>query len=331
MVPACVTMVHSLVGIYGMLGDMRRLRTRPTTEAEIRRFHLAEYVDLLRDLTPESYANDAVLRQKAEDDHGIGLLGGYDDCPAFDRLWKYCRGYAGGSLAASRTLVDGASGARRCRVVMFPFPFRSHIAPMLQLAELVRDRGLAVNVVHTTFNSLDATRYPELTFGPMHERLPDAQTLALNAACEAPFREALRWRWVVRRRGAQAGGGPMWRARSLTGSGTCHHSPLHAQLLARPLPGTGAINDVCEGVGKHYSVNVSLDSGCWAAKTSSSWAPCVVGVGGEPRRCTAAASPWHASRLCLAQQQARGRRRGKEKKEKRAFCYLHNSFSLYFD
>ncbi|KAB8114553.1 hypothetical protein EE612_054029 [Oryza sativa] len=106
MVPARVAMAHSLVGVYGMLGDMRRLRTRPATEAEIRRFHSPEYVDLLRDLTPESYANDAALRQKAEGDHGIG---GDDDCPAFDRLWKYCRGYAGGSLAAARALVDGAS------------------------------------------------------------------------------------------------------------------------------------------------------------------------------------------------------------------------------
>ncbi|EEC81786.1 hypothetical protein OsI_25491 [Oryza sativa Indica Group] len=96
------------------------------------------------------------------------------------------------------------TGARRhrCRVVMFPFPFRSHIAPMLQFAELLRGRGLAVTVVRTTFNAPDAARHPELTFVPIHERLPDAATdpgtdlveqmLALNAACEAPFREALR-------------------------------------------------------------------------------------------------------------------------------------------
>uniref|UniRef100_A0A0E0LIV7 Glycosyltransferase n=1 Tax=Oryza punctata TaxID=4537 RepID=A0A0E0LIV7_ORYPU len=107
------------------------------------------------------------------------------------------------------------TGARRRRVVMFPFPFRSHIAPMLQLAELLHGRGLAVTVIHTTFNAPDAARHPELTFMPMHERLPDAvadpgadlveQMLALNAACEAPFREALRW--VVRRGGhGQVGG-----------------------------------------------------------------------------------------------------------------------------
>ncbi|KAB8104897.1 hypothetical protein EE612_038134 [Oryza sativa] len=116
------------------------------------------------------------------------------------------------------------TGARRhCRrVVMFPFPFRSHIAPMLQLAELLRGRGLAVTVVRTTFNAPDAARHPELIFVPIHERLPDAATdpgtdlveqmLALNAACEAPFREALRR--VVRV------GGARWRARWSTGSGT---------------------------------------------------------------------------------------------------------------
>nr|ABF97073.1 hypothetical protein LOC_Os03g35880 [Oryza sativa Japonica Group] len=45
-------MAHSLVGFYGMLGDMRRLR----------------------DLIPESYVNDAALRQKGEDDHGIACV-----------------------------------------------------------------------------------------------------------------------------------------------------------------------------------------------------------------------------------------------------------------
>uniref|UniRef100_J3N6N8 Histone deacetylase n=1 Tax=Oryza brachyantha TaxID=4533 RepID=J3N6N8_ORYBR len=103
MVPARVAMAHSLVGAHGMLGDMRRLRTRPATEAEIRRFHSSEYVGLLRELTPEGYADDGPLQKKARR-HGVG-----DDCPAFDRLWEYCRSYAGGSLAAARALVGGDS------------------------------------------------------------------------------------------------------------------------------------------------------------------------------------------------------------------------------
>jgi hypothetical protein len=60
---------------------------------------------------------------------------------------------------------------------------------------------LAVTVLHTDFNAPDPARHPELAFVPIHETLPDeaaspetdivAQLLALNGACEAPFREAL--------------------------------------------------------------------------------------------------------------------------------------------
>ncbi|KAM0877391.1 hypothetical protein ACQ4PT_035523 [Festuca glaucescens] len=90
------------------------------------------------------------------------------------------------------------------RVVLFPLPFQGHISPMLQLAELLHARGgLAVTVLHTDFNALDPARHPEFAFVPIHETLPDgdttpgggtdivAQLLALNDACERPFREAL--------------------------------------------------------------------------------------------------------------------------------------------
>ncbi|EEE54369.1 hypothetical protein OsJ_01375 [Oryza sativa Japonica Group] len=181
MVPARVAMAHSLVGVYGMLGDMRRLRTRPATEAEIRRFHSPEYVDLLRDLTPESYANDAALRQKAEGDHGIG---GDDDCPAFDRLWKYCRGYAGGSLAAARALVDGASDiAINCRVIYVDIDAHH--------GDGVQDAFLDSNRVMT----LSFHRYGKIT--------------------------------------------------------------PHKNFF----PGSGAVNEIGDGAGKHYSVNVPLDAG----------------------------------------------------------------------
>uniref|UniRef100_A0A0E0LIU3 PB1-like domain-containing protein n=1 Tax=Oryza punctata TaxID=4537 RepID=A0A0E0LIU3_ORYPU len=89
------------------------------------------------------------------------------------------------------------------RVALFPLPFQGHLSPMLQLAALLRARGLAVTVLHTGFNAPDPARHgPELAFVPIHEEaLPEeatspdadivAQLLALNAACEAPFRDAL--------------------------------------------------------------------------------------------------------------------------------------------
>lgn len=94
-----------------------------------------------------------------------------------------------------------APQADRRHVVLFPLPFQGHISPMLQLGALLRVRGLAVTVLHTDFNAPDPVRHPELAFVPIHEALPDeatspnadivAQLLALNAACEVPFREAL--------------------------------------------------------------------------------------------------------------------------------------------
>ncbi|XP_062190521.1 DIMBOA UDP-glucosyltransferase BX8-like [Phragmites australis] len=91
-------------------------------------------------------------------------------------------------------------GHRR-RVVLFPLPFQGHLIPMLQLAALLRARGLEVTVLHANLNFPDPARHPDLAFVPIHETLPDEvtspgndivrQLLALNAACEAPFREGL--------------------------------------------------------------------------------------------------------------------------------------------
>lgn len=87
------------------------------------------------------------------------------------------------------------------RVVLFPFPFGSHIAQMLQLGELLRARGLGVTVLHTDFNTPDpAECHPDLAFVSIRESLPAdvvanpdmvEQMMALNAACEAPFQAAL--------------------------------------------------------------------------------------------------------------------------------------------
>ena len=106
--------------------------------------------------------------------------------------------------------------------MLFPLPLQGHISPTLQLAALLHARGLAVTVLHTGFNAPDTTRHPELTFVPIHESsFPDevtspgtdivTQLLALNAACEAPFREALASYSVVARTS---------RARWSTGSAT---------------------------------------------------------------------------------------------------------------
>jgi len=76
-----------------------------------------------------------------------------------------------------------------------------HITPMLQLAGLLRARGLGVTVLHADLNAPDPARHPELAFVSIRESLPDEvaaagpdpaeRMLGLNAACEAPFQAAL--------------------------------------------------------------------------------------------------------------------------------------------
>lgn len=95
---------------------------------------------------------------------------------------------------------DGHARPTGRRVVMFPFPFGSHITQMLQLGELLRSRGLGVTVLHTDFNAPDPAAHPELTFVSIRESIPAEvaadpdmveQMMGLNAACEAPFQAAL--------------------------------------------------------------------------------------------------------------------------------------------
>ncbi|KAL6594979.1 hypothetical protein ACP70R_048082 [Stipagrostis hirtigluma subsp. patula] len=96
--------------------------------------------------------------------------------------------------------VDGGDGRRRPpppgarRVLVFPLPFQGHINPMLQLADVLHGRGLAVTVLHTRFNALDPALHPEFDFVAVPDGLPaDVAAsgsiieviLAMNAAMEA--------------------------------------------------------------------------------------------------------------------------------------------------
>uniref|UniRef100_A0A0E0P3B8 UDP-glycosyltransferases domain-containing protein n=1 Tax=Oryza rufipogon TaxID=4529 RepID=A0A0E0P3B8_ORYRU len=101
----------------------------------------------------------------------------------------------GGAAAAGH-------GGRRRHVLLFPLPYQGHINPMLRLAGVLRARGFAVTVFHTHFNAPDAARHPEHRFvavpDGMSGRPPPVSVgdvvkhiRALNAACEAAFRDRL--------------------------------------------------------------------------------------------------------------------------------------------
>lgn len=99
------------------------------------------------------------------------------------------------------------------RVVMFPFPFWTHINQMLQLGKLLRARGLGVTMLHTDFNAPDPALHPDITFVSIRESLPAEvvanpdmveQMMQLNAVCEAPFQAALAGELLAR--GTTTGG-----------------------------------------------------------------------------------------------------------------------------
>lgn len=98
-------------------------------------------------------------------------------------------------------LGGSAVAGRRRHVLLFPLAYQGHINPMFRLAGILHARGFAVTVFHTHFNAPDPSRHPEYRFipvpdgmsGPAPVAIEDvvAHILALNAACEAPFRDRL--------------------------------------------------------------------------------------------------------------------------------------------
>ncbi|XP_044984052.1 DIMBOA UDP-glucosyltransferase BX9-like [Hordeum vulgare subsp. vulgare] len=97
-------------------------------------------------------------------------------------------------LEASHSHGDVRRQERARRVLVFPLPFQGHINPMLQLADVLHGRGLAVTVLHTQFNALDPALHPEFTFVAVPDGIPaDVAAsgsiipiiLAMNAAMEA--------------------------------------------------------------------------------------------------------------------------------------------------
>ncbi|KAK1608237.1 hypothetical protein QYE76_031910 [Lolium multiflorum] len=106
---------------------------------------------------------------------------------------------------ASAQEASNGDGRRRPlgrRVLVFPLPFQGHINPMLQLADVLHSRGLAITVLHTRFNALDPALHPQFTFVAVPDGIPAdvaasgsviSIILAMNAAMEepGPVRDAL--------------------------------------------------------------------------------------------------------------------------------------------
>ncbi|GAB2290311.1 hypothetical protein Dimus_024589 [Dionaea muscipula] len=89
------------------------------------------------------------------------------------------------------------------RLVLFPFSFRGHMNPMLQLGSILYSKGFSISVIHTSFNQPNSADHPHLTFhcidvGLSESEIAMASSMSItsilspfNNRCSEPFRECL--------------------------------------------------------------------------------------------------------------------------------------------
>lgn len=94
--------------------------------------------------------------------------------------------------------MEPSEGRKRRRVVLVPYPFQGHVTPMLHLGSILDERGFAVTVAHTNFNSPNPSNYPNFTFLPLSDNLEGHDTSFYNLLkvmqvmvknCEGSFQE----------------------------------------------------------------------------------------------------------------------------------------------
>ncbi|ORZ37714.1 hypothetical protein BCR44DRAFT_1497753 [Catenaria anguillulae PL171] len=98
MKPQRMALCHELVLCYGLYDRLDMYQPRMASEEELKMFHVSDYVDFLRTVTPDNVSafKDVLSR------FNVG-----DDCPIFNDLYKFCRVSAGGSLAAAAQINRG--------------------------------------------------------------------------------------------------------------------------------------------------------------------------------------------------------------------------------
>ncbi|KAK8643403.1 hypothetical protein V6N13_012703 [Hibiscus sabdariffa] len=88
-------------------------------------------------------------------------------------------------------------------VILFPMPFQGHISPMLQLANILHEKGFSISIIHTRFNSPNTANYPHFRFYPIPDGVSENYVISsdpvrildflksLNSNCQTPFRDCL--------------------------------------------------------------------------------------------------------------------------------------------
>ncbi|KAK9823172.1 hypothetical protein WJX72_000831 [[Myrmecia] bisecta] len=100
--PHRVRLTNSLVQNYGLGSKMKVHRPNATRPEELTQFHADDYVDFLRNVTPDNQEEYLVQMRR----FNLGPVG-EADCPVFDDMYEYCRVYTGGSVNGAALMNAG--------------------------------------------------------------------------------------------------------------------------------------------------------------------------------------------------------------------------------
>ena len=92
--PHRVRLAHHLIVNYGLYKHLNVFRPKPATFNDLTAFHSDEYIQFLRDVTPENM-------QEPQFRTILDRFNICEDCPIFDGLYEYCQTYTGGSIAGA--------------------------------------------------------------------------------------------------------------------------------------------------------------------------------------------------------------------------------------
>lgn len=119
MKPHRLALTNALVRAYGLDRHMHAVAAPEATDADLLRFHSADYVAFLKRIRPDGAVSLPVLgigssiAKQGEAEMRRQLNAYYErfnfaaDCPVFDGMYDFCRMYSGASIAAARHLARG--------------------------------------------------------------------------------------------------------------------------------------------------------------------------------------------------------------------------------
>ncbi|KAJ3108795.1 Histone deacetylase 2 [Phlyctochytrium bullatum] len=228
MKPARVRMAHSLITAYGLTSKMMLEIPTYATFKEMTKFHTDEYIcglfPRLQDFLRRIKPDDTAEIQKYSHTFNVGEY--CPDCPVFDGLYEFCMISAGGSISAARRLNAGHSD------IAINWGGGLHHAKKGEASGFCYGKTHFLNETLISFFPVNDIVLAILELLRVHDRVLyiDTDVHHGDGVEEAFFT-------------------------------TDRVMTVSFHKFGEFFPGTGAINDIGVGRGKHYSVNVPLHDG----------------------------------------------------------------------